>query len=163
MNKVWIGIDNGNGNFSAVWPDKPADYCQTPVRSCLNYTKTVAHITRLDRGAARKILEEWTKGYQPIVCIERPMIHPGRWKATMSGIRMTEAQEILMEDLSLAYRFLDSKEWQKVMLPAGIKGSENTKPASLEVGKRLFPHLAEKLKKDADSLLMAEYARRSNF
>jgi hypothetical protein len=39
MNKVWIGWDNGIGNISAIWPDKPAEYKITPIKKCLNYTK----------------------------------------------------------------------------------------------------------------------------
>lgn len=162
MNKVWIGWDNGIGNISAVWHDKPAEYKITPIRKCLNYTKKVSYISRLDRYKTRKILEEWINGYMPIIVIERPMVNPGRFKATASGLRVVEAQESLMEDMGLPYRFIDSKEWQKVLLPQGVKGPA-TKTASLDVGKRLFPHLQDLFKNDADSLLIAEYIRRNNF
>jgi hypothetical protein len=162
MNKVWIGWDNGIGNISAVWPDKPAEYKITPIRKCLNYTKKASYISRLDRIKTREILEEWINGYMPIIVIERPMVNPGRFKATASGLRVVEAQESVMEDMGLPYRFIDSKEWQKVLLPQGVKGPA-TKTASLDVGKRLFPHLQGLFKNDADSLLIAEYIRRNNF
>lgn len=162
MNKVWIGWDNGIGNISAVWPDKLAEYKITPIKKCLNYTKKVAYISRLDRTATWELIAGWTEGYMPVVVIERPMVNPGRFKATASGLRVCEAQECLMEDMGIPYRFIDSKEWQKVMLPAGVKGPE-TKTASLAVGERLFPHLKDKFKNDADSLLIAEYIRRNNF
>jgi hypothetical protein len=162
MNKVWIGWDNGIGNISAIWPDKPAEYKITPIKKCLNYTKKVSYISRLDREKTKDILLEWIDGYMPFIAIERPMVNPGRFKATASGIRVLEAQECLMEDLKLSYRFIDSKEWQKVMLPSGVKGPE-TKTASLAVGQRLFKHLQDKFKNDADSLLIAEYIRRNNF
>lgn len=162
MLKVCIGWDNGIGNISAVWPDRLAEYKITPVKRCLNYTKKIAHINRLDRGKTRDILLAWTEGYLPVIAVERPMVNPGRFKATASGLRICEAQECLLEDLGLPYRFIDSKEWQKAMLPSGVKGPE-TKTASLEVGGRLFPHLKESLKNDADSLLIAEYIRRNNF
>lgn len=162
MKKVWIGWDNGIGNISAIWEDKSAEYEITPIKKCLNYTKTVAYISRLDRGKTANIIANWIIGYMPIICIERPMVNPGRFKATASGLRMVEAQECLMEDLLVPYRFIDSKEWQKAMLPSGVKGAD-TKPASLSIGARLFPHLSDKLKNDADSLLMAEYMRRQNF
>jgi hypothetical protein len=44
------------------------------------------------------------------------------------------------------------------LLPKGIKGSDELKKASLDVGVRLFPKLP--LKKDADGILIAEYMRR---
>jgi hypothetical protein len=162
MNKVWIGWDNGIGNISAVWNDKPAEYEITPIKKCINYTKKVAYISRLDRNKTKDIILSWVENLMPIICIERPMVNPGRFKATASGLRVVEAQECLLEDLGLPYRFIDSKEWQKVMLPANIKGPE-TKTASMAVGVRLFPHLQSKFKGDADSLLMAEYMRRNNF
>jgi hypothetical protein len=162
IKKVWIGWDNGIGNISAVWLNKQAEYKITPVKKCINYTKTISYINRLDRQKTKDILENWINGYLPVICIERPMVNPGRFKATASGLRILEAQECLMEDLNLPYRFIDSKEWQKEMLPHGVKGPD-TKTASLLVGQRLFPYLYEKFKNDADSLLMAEYMRRKNF
>jgi hypothetical protein len=55
--------------------------------------------------------------------------------------------------------YCDSKDWQKDMLPRGCK-KEELKTASLDIGKRLFPSIDWKGFKDADSLLMAEWARR---
>jgi len=63
-----------------------------------------------------------------------------------------------LEDAQWPYEYIDSKEWQKVLLPKGIKGSDELKKASLDIGKRMFPTL--KIKKDADGLLIAEYLRR---
>ena len=56
--------------------------------------------------------------------------------------------------------YVDSKKWQKALLPIGIKGSEELKKASLEVGKKLFPTINFKGFKDADALLIAEFYRR---
>jgi hypothetical protein len=67
---------------------------------------------------------------------------------------------IALEESQWAYEYIDSKEWQKSLLPKGLKGSEELKKASLDVGKRLFPSLD--IKKDADGLLIAEYLRRKN-
>ena len=55
-----------------------------------------------------------------------------------------------------------NKEWQKTMLPQGLKGSDQLKKASMDVGKRLFPCLSAIIDKhkDADGLLMAEHFRR---
>lgn len=93
------------------------------------------------------------------VYIERPMVNPGRFKATVSALRCLEATLIVLEELNLAYEYEDSKGWQKAMLPAGLKGEE-LKEASVNVAKRIFPGLAIK---DGDSLLMAECMRRLVF
>lgn len=159
--KVWIGWDNGIGNISAVWDDRPAEYCMTPIQKKLNYTKKAAYISRLDRAAMWELLLRWVDGALPILALERPMVNPGRFKATASALRIVEAQEIVLEDLGIPYFFMDSKEWQKAMLPSGVEKAK-TKEASLQVAGRLFPHLRPLLKKDADSLLMAEYMRRNN-
>ena len=65
---------------------------------------------------------------------------------------------IALEESQFPYEYIDSKEWQKILLPKGLKGSDELKKASLDVGKRMFPEL--NLKKDADGLLIAEFLRR---
>jgi hypothetical protein len=75
-------------------------------------------------------------------------------------VRALEATLIALEEMEWPYSYIDSKEWQKVMLPSGLKGSDLLKKASLDVGKRLFPTL--NIKKDADGLLIAEYMRRTH-
>jgi hypothetical protein len=67
-----------------------------------------------------------------------------------------EATEIVLEELQIPYQFIDSKEWQKVLLPSGLKGDQ-LKKAALDVAKRLFP---KQEIVNADSLLIAEYCRR---
>ena len=75
-----------------------------------------------------------------------------------------EAQLGIIEDLQLAYQIIDSREWQRVFLPEGIKGAAELKKASLDCGLRLFPKCADMIQKqkDADALFIAEYARRKN-
>ena len=55
------------------------------------------------------------------------------------------------------------KIWQKKLLPQGCKG-EDLKRASEDIGLRLFPSLRPVIKKhkDADALLIAEWARRED-
>jgi hypothetical protein len=71
---------------------------------------------------------------------------------------------ILFEMYGLPYSYIDSRAWQKELLPAGIKGSAEQKEASKEVGLRLYPEHAELINKhkDADALLIATYMRRAN-
>jgi hypothetical protein len=58
--------------------------------------------------------------------------------------------------------YMDSGAWQKVLLPAGVKGAPKLKKASKDVGLRMFPMHAEIINEhgDADALLIAEWARR---
>jgi hypothetical protein len=58
--------------------------------------------------------------------------------------------------------YIDSKEWQKEMLPKGVKGSDELKKLSLDIGNRLFPQFRDFKHPDRDSLLICEYARRKN-
>ena len=59
----------------------------------------------------------------------------------------------------MSYQYVDSREWQKVMLPSGLQGDE-LKKASLEVGRRLWPSI--NFKPDADAMLMARWAQVRN-
>lgn len=74
-----------------------------------------------------------------------------------SRIKLKEVY-IILEDLGVPYQFIDSKEWQRKMLPSGLH-KEELKEASYQVAKRLFPHIIF-TKEGADSLLIAEYTRR---
>ncbi|GAH84395.1 unnamed protein product, partial [marine sediment metagenome] len=96
------------------------------------------------------------------VFIERPYVNPQGFKATASALRCLEATLIAIEALGLSYQYMDSKEWQREMLPLGLKGTAELKKASVDIGCRLFPQYAEQIRKhkDGDSLLIAEYARR---
>lgn len=159
--KLYIGIDNGVSG-SIGWVDELGvvhGTCKTPTFSEQNYTKKKGNITRVDFVTLRKYLYNLATEYKSIIVLfERPMINPGRWKATISAVRALESTLLTLEDLQLPYRYVDSKEWQKVMLPKGVKGDAELKKASLEIGGRLFPKL--KFKKDADGILIAEWGRR---
>ena len=181
--KYFLGIDNGITGSVALLDENGTVllYEPTPTQKCLNYTKVKEYINRLDGVEFFSIFEEYMDK-QVTVCIERPMINPQRWKASVSAIRCDEATLINLEALGFSYQYIDSKQWQKEMLPSrtepkrAFKGATDeekaalkkqraayqaeTKTLSLAVGKRLFPKVD--LKKDADALLIAEWARRNN-
>jgi hypothetical protein len=164
-NKIYIGIDNGTSScgIAILIPNKEAILLKTPTKKCLNYQKEAKHITRIDVPKLQEALGGILNSYPSnikLCIIERPLVNPMRFNASLSAVRSFEANLISVEALGLSYQYIDSKEWQKALLPKNLFGSEALKEASLQVGMRLFPHL--KLKKDADSLLMAEYARRNN-
>lgn len=161
-NKLFIGIDNGVSG-SIGWTDGIVNgQIKTPVFKQQNYTKVKGNISRIDHCFLMNWLKDLTKDYSAIfIVIERPMVNPGRFKATISAIRALESAQLILELLSLPYQFVDSKEWQKDMLQKGIKGGPELKKAGIQVAGRLFPNIV--CKPDADGILMAEWARRSNF
>lgn len=168
MNKIYAAQDNGvSGSLAVLYPDGNIFYKATPVQKSLNYTKVKAFINRLNYDEYAKMLQSQIldRNLPSILLLERPMIMPGRWKASVSAIRCDEAQRSVLERLRVPFRYIDSKEWQrdskntKGILPSGLEGDE-LKVASKQIGQQLFP--SANIKKDADALLMAEFARRNN-
>lgn len=162
--RIFIGIDNGvSGSIGWVSASGDSGHVITPVFSTLNYQKKAKNLNRINVPILRRLLRDIIQKYDSaIIIIERPMINPGRFQASLSAIRALEATLISLEALKIPHMFVDSREWQKVILPQGIKGSAELKKASLEIGKRLFPHLIKAFKGDADGILMAEWAKRIN-
>ncbi len=163
---IYIGIDNGvTGTIGALLDDNMegnAKFCVMPVETEQSYTKKKQNITRINHIKLYNNLYYY-KEFNAMILIERPMVNPTRFKATVSALRALESTIVVIENLGLRYQYIDSKEWQKVMLPKGIKGAPELKKASLDIGCRLFPQHAELIKKhkDADGLLIAEYGRRT--
>ena len=162
MSKVYIGIDNGTTGTIGITGDgiQPIIY-HTPAKKEQNYTKKKDNITRLDAKGFAEILSAYDKN-DVMVVMERPMVNPTRFKSTTSALRCFEAELTLIEHFGLPYCYVDSKDWQRILLPKGIKGSDEQKKASKDIGKRLFPSLADFKHTDFDGLLIAEYARRKN-
>lgn len=164
--KVYIGGDNGVTGSWAFIGDGRSYMVLTPVCKEQSYTKKKGKITRIDWMALETLFVEWLHILEDSkhvrVFLERPMVNSTRFKASMSALRALEATLIVMERHELSYEYIDSKQWQKVMLPKGCKGTEELKAASKDIGIRLFPEHKDIItkRKDADSLLIAEWARR---
>jgi hypothetical protein len=160
---IFIGFDNGvTSNGIGVVPFAgDAKLYKLPVKKELSYTKEAKNITRVDCSALIVLLNTIAKDFnttEVYVAMERPMVNSARFNASLSAIRALEASLIALEEVKWSYEYIDSKEWQKKLLPSGIKGSDELKKASLDIGTRLFPKL--NIKKDADGLLIAEYLKR---
>lgn len=162
MNKtLFLGIDNGISGTVGVIGEK-LDFFKTPTKSVLKYTKKKANITRIDIPKFREKLLEIIEGVEIsdiIVGLERPMVNPTRFNASSSALRAWEATLILMEELGLPFIYIDSKEWQKALIPIGVKGSADLKKASRQVGDRMFPSFKDVKHGDRDGILIAEYLR----
>lgn len=166
---VYLGIDNGvTGSLAYISTDGgAADLAPTPTKKEQSYTKKKQRITRIDHPALVRLLSDWflifPKDTRWRVLLERPYANPQGLKATVSGMRALESTLIAIEAFGIAFEYIDSRAWQKELLPSGIKGTAELKHASEEIGCRLFPHLRGKIEKhgDADALLIAEWARRN--
>lgn len=162
MSKTYIGIDNGvTGSIGIAYESGDYLFVPAPVKVEQDYTKTKKNITRIDVASLKNLLSSVSKN--AFVAVERPMVNPKRFVATTSALRALEATIIVLEDLNLPYMFIDSKEWQKEMLPKGVLGSKELKKASLDIGNRLFPQFKEVKAEDRDGILIAEYIKRKRF
>ena len=158
--KTIISVDNGTSGSIAIFHGDEVLFFKTPIKKELSYTKIKKYITRINFNRLHEMLSEF-KNINVLAVLERPLVNPGLFTATISAMRSIEATQIILDCLNIPYIFEDSKAWQKEMLPKGLKGKE-LKTASLDIGNRLFPQFRDIKPKhpDRDSLLMGEYARR---
>jgi hypothetical protein len=168
MAKVYIGIDNGVTGTLAVVGELGSTFRKVPTKIEVDYQKSKVHKrTRIDHMALCEFLSEVKTrcdmlGLDIMVVCERPMSNKIRFDATVSAARAMESTVIALETYQLPYQWIDSGAWQKVILPKGCKG-DDLKKASADIGCRLFPAFTDAIRKhkDADSLLMVEWARRA--
>lgn len=156
MRKYYIGIDNGTSGTMAVVGSETPLFCHTPTIRIQDYTKKKKEISRLDFAKFKETLRLYKD--DSFLVLERPMVNPTRFNASAIALRCHEAMLIAIEELKIPYCFVDSKEWQKDLLPKGA----DTKVASMEIGGRLFPMYRDFKHPDRDALLIAEWARRKN-
>lgn len=158
--KVYIGIDNGVTGTIGIILGNDSVFVETPVFKQQNYTKKKANISRIDVVALKKILEPYQK-LEVMVLLERPMVNPKMLMASFSAVRALEATLGVIELLGYSYDYIDSKEWQKALLPKGSKGPQ-LKEDSVSIACRLFSKHTDTIvhHKDGDGILIAEYCRR---
>jgi len=159
--KVFVGIDNGvTGSIGVVDPAEHQAYqILTPTVKELSYTKKKAFMTWIDYEEMRQFFEDIMKDdVQIISALERPMINPGRFKASVSAVLAWQTTLLILKLLKIPYEYIDSREWQKKLLPSGLK-KEELKRASYDIAKRMYPFAVIE-GKDADGLLIAEHIKR---
>ena len=164
--KLYIGIDNGTtGSVAFLGEATAPKYMLTPTFKEQSYTKKKQEISRIDHVALKEVILEALGGLAPeevLVIMERPRINPMQFRTSISAARSLEATLCVIEDLGLPRMYCDSRDWQKELLPKGTTGTPELKKASMDIGCRLFPSQADLIArhKDADALLIAEWARR---
>lgn len=165
--KIYVGVDNGTTGTVACVGDCATQFIETPIIKEQSYTKAKKIISRIDHLSLKQwFINIMGTGIAPcdvIAVIERPMINPMRFQASVSAARSLEATLCVIEDLGIPHMYIDSREWQKVMLPSGLQGAPELKKASMDIGLRLFPEHEKVIRKhkDSDSILIAEWARRA--
>lgn len=163
--KTVIFIDNGNTGSMGWYGEAGAGFCMVPVKTRMSHHVRPHKIKAVDGPALSalisNIIQRTGHGKEGvIVCRERPMINPRRWKASLSASRSDEAETIALEAAGVPFIYVDSKTWQHGTLPSsGTKGvtSSTLKAESMAEGLRLFPEFSALIKKhkDADGILGA--------
>jgi hypothetical protein len=170
---IYLAIDNGISG-SVGWVNESGSSSgvfSMPTFSEQDYVQKKQNVTRIDTEVLSQKLKDLVVEALTVsdfnkssvrLFLERPLVNPMRYRATLSAIRAWEATLIVLRPFKWSYIVVDSRKWQKAMLPTGCKGPE-LKVASVQVGCRLFPDHADWIKDqgDADSLLIAEFARRN--
>ncbi len=161
--EVIIGIDNGcTGTIGIIDTKSEPSFILTPSFKGQDYTKAKKIISRIDTNKLYNFIKSHTEGRESasIAYVERPMINPAMFKTSVTAARAYEATITVLETLKIPYQPIDSKEWQKDLLPSSRKkGTESyvLKKESMDIGIRLFPQFRELITKhkDADGILMA--------
>lgn len=164
--KIYVGVDNGTTGTIACVGECSAKIIETPIVKEQSYTKAKKIISRIDHLALKQwLIDLMGSGIAPsevVAVIERPMINPMRFQASVSAARSLEATLCVIEDLGIPHMYVDSRQWQGALLPKGVQGAPELKKASMDIGLRLFPDQENVIRKhkDADAILIAEWARR---
>lgn len=160
MSKIYVGLDNGCSGTIGIIGGDVCEMFHTPSKKEQDYTKKKKLISRLDVLKFRMIFEKYNKN-DLIFVLERPMINSLRFNSSVVAARCFESELSQIELMGCKHMFLDSKEWQKELLPNGCSG-DDLKKASKDIGNRLFPMFSDFKHPDRDGILIAEYARRKN-
>lgn len=147
---VYIGQDNGVTSTIGILPDDSDPiFVKTP-------TKQVKGERRLDHKRYRELLEPYAGN--AVAVLERPMLNPKRWKASISAAKCHEAMRVVLEELDIPYEVIDSRNWQHPLF-TGVYKKLTTKQASLELGNELFPQFKQMKHIDRDGILMAYWLK----
>ena len=132
--KTYIGIDNGTSGSIGIIASEHTHYQEMPTFKARSYTVKEKHISRVDVLKLMQVIKTYTGNSEKVAILERPMVNPGRFTATISAVRALEATLIVLEQLRIPVVYVDSKKWQKMFLPPQSedkklrkKGVERTK------------------------------------
>ena len=163
-----IGIDNGTSGTIGFICGSGYEFYETPVKKTIDFTSSkTKNIHRLDieefSNLLKSFVEKAKKEEESLICyMERPLINPALFQASLIAVRCFEAQITILEDLKISYTVFDSKAWQRKLLPkTNFKDKKLQRKAlkenSKQVAIRLFPKCKDLIErhKDGDGLLIA--------
>jgi len=165
---VFIGIDNGpSGSIGILEYNERGMrtnvyFCETPTYMVQDYTKAKKRISQLDIRKVRTLFKKYRDGWKVHIAMERPLVNPTRFTATVVGCRVHQSYLDILTWLKLPYPvFTDSKAWQKMFLPKGTVGTD-LKVRSKEFGIRAYPEFTDVFRKhkDADGIFIAEWLKK---
>jgi len=159
MGKVTIGIDNGVTGSVGIITDSNNAFFKTPVRQGTHYTKTKTTINLLDWDVLKSQIMSVTLLTNNVhAYLERPFVNPKFFNTSNLAVAVYLMTRQALEMWGIGHTTIDSKDWQKHILP-GFKGTANLKKGSRIKGGELYPHHKQMIvkQKDADGLLIAHY------
>lgn len=172
-----IGMDNGATGTICSWivNTNQIDFLLTPSKRQLNYQKQINYIDRIDHQVISQWIKKQIKIAQQlykreiriIIIIERPMVNPQRFDASLNAVRAFEALLVILQQLNIKYITIDSKEWQHYFFGKDTSFL-NLKLESLKQGINELNYYKPKkyiqmidiirMHQDADALLITKYA-----
>lgn len=159
---VICGIDNGTtGSISFIERTESGAVqylisVPVPTIEVFDYTKDIKRIHRVDHEYLKRVLTAYGPIKRMHCFMERPMINPTRFKQSILAARAFESTLIALENVKLGFTVIDSRAWQKALLPHGAKGVE-LKKAAMQKAKELFPGAGADIDYYADSICIAYY------
>lgn len=165
-----IGIDNGTTGTIGFICGAGYEFYETPVIKTIDFTTSkLKNIKRLNNVEFTTLITSFTEkakeNNEKLLCyMERPLINPALFQASLLAVRCLEAEITILETLKVPYLVIDSKAWQRKLLPkSNVKDrklqKKVLKDTSMQVAIRLFPNCKELIEKhkDGDGLLIARF------
>lgn len=149
---------------SAAWfTPESSDFRPLPVTDVQDFYRCKSIISRVRSMDLLGLLAPLPVEYATRAIIERPASSMP-FSRHVGTVRRLEAVLVVLELLTIPYEFVDAKEWQRTVLPSGLKAGAPTRRASMDIGKRLFPQHSETINSigHADALLLAEFYRHAS-
>ena len=172
---IFVGVDNGASGAIAYYYNDKMYIVEIPVKNVQSYTKKVQFINKIDFVGLKNIFKEIMMYDDAIkVLWERPFCNPMMFNTSVLSMLSYQTTLNVFEELQIPYDMIDSKVWQKAMLPQGIyktvqdkngrnrikADSKTLKKASIDTANRLYPYLEIKKDGQADAVMICEYLRR---
>lgn len=179
VKKLFIGIDNGSSGSYTIINECGELICfeHVPtfkIKKWATSNNKQGHITVIDVNTLEQMLSKYIKSIdkENIYCfIERPAVGFSGWSiwTSLSGIVAWVSVQYALLNLGIKYDTIDSKQWQKYLIPQALGKKDKSKPMkrgdrnkylkieSDKLAKELYPDIELKNSGDGDSINIAHY------